>query len=313
MCLKEVLCQKSLLLLIAAYCLGADDGLRLELAKRSETEGLTIGSAGNFTLELITLGRGYPITKRRLPLELMIARIGSSATEIVGLLMDGSLVKTDLNGEIKAELRSFSHIRSLALAKDGASVAFCGAYGVTGSAHGHVPGAGDRMYGIAVVHFPSNVTFTIRSFTGASELARCGDISWSSSGKELVYGYDGRLYIYDCVRRQAKYLIDGSLPAWHPLEQRIAFRAPDGSVQLTDLAGKQIRRLVGGNVVGGLRWSPDGQYLAFGEISKATSYLNSRLRVLRLADSAIVTVRQSIYPEVGRDEGWLFINGGGSR
>ena len=282
------------------------DDLLEELLRLRGKTGLSIASVGNFTMEVTSVGRPHTVEKRPFPFEFMIGRIAPSGLEAIGLLMDGSLVKTDIAGRVSAVARKYSHLRSLALSRDGSMVALCGAFDVAGSAHGHLPRSGDRKYGIALIDLRTDSASALLTFAAPSDLAGCGDITWAPSAEYVVYGYKDKLYRYSLRSRESRFLREGSLPAWHPDGHWIAFRGRDSRIYLTDQSGRNSRVLVECNAVGGLRWSPDGRFLAFGETSRSGA-AGSRLSVTRLIDGVTTSIRTSIHPEIGRDEGWAFV------
>jgi Tol biopolymer transport system component len=299
--------QMALALPVVCGLGAAQDGLQLELQRRGVEEGLTIADLQNAPprLTLIRFGEYYPVFAHY-PNDFLIARFSPSGRAVVGEQMDGRLRVTDLAGTETASLdgRVLGSLK-LALSKDAKRVAFCGVYTATDPRKVASP----RLPGIHLADLQSQKIVLVRAFADEDERWNCGEMSLSPDGQQLAYDWKGEIFIYDSLAKLSRLLVRGRLSSWSPDGQWIAYVDDSQSLRMISPSGAPNRLLLEGpKICGGLRWSPDGKYLAFGEDELRPPYVASHLVVLRLSDGSAVSVRDSGYPGIGRDQGWIFFD-----
>ena len=99
------------------------------------------------------------------------------------------------------------------------------------------------------------VTLVSRSAEGAS---------WSPDGTKLLCSEGNRLMVYDVQSKQSAPLADGTLANWSPDGKWMTYRTLENKFVLADANGKMQRTLLDGKeIVTGLLWSPDSQFLLY--------------------------------------------------
>lgn len=97
--------------------------------------------------------------------------------------------------------------------------------------------------------------------------------SWSPDGMELLYSEGHKIVMYELQSKQCRTIVEGTFPTWSPdgkwityrtAKDRIVLAFPTGTVQRTLLEGK--------NVLTGLSWSPDSQFLMYVQKPGAWEY-----------------------------------------
>jgi WD40 repeat protein len=85
-------------------------------------------------------------------------------------------------------------------------------------------------------------------------------------GHGIAYELRGRIFVYDRRTKRSAFLTDGHDPTWSPDGQWIAFRSLNNTAALMNVSSGQTRTLLAARKIwGSLRWSPDSQYLLFGD------------------------------------------------
>jgi hypothetical protein len=121
------------------------------------------------------------------------------------------------------------------------------------------------------------------------------EVGWSPDGKVLAYELTGQVYLFDITTSSSRLLVRGHDPTWSPNGKWIAYRTVDEQTALVTPDGTPVNWPGGSHkVVGGSRWSPDGQYVLFSEfvpnpIPVIGAYY--RLVICRMKDGANVAVR----------------------
>ena len=272
------------------------DELIAELRQRMDSEGLTLADFKNDGLVLVRFGEQlpvyvpFPVDNRSIvysffaPTGRAIALMEHDEHGRVRVYhMDGRFVAATRGYVVKA-------VRALALTADLKALSFCGTYVTRGKA-----GLDEQRLenGVLAVEIVTDQITRIQDFENPDEdLYRCGQMSWSPGGNQLAYDYDGTIYLWDADRQSSRLLVKGTMPSWSPEGEWIAFRNSEGDLQLISPDGVLGTVLYGGgNVGGGVEWSPDGRYIAFGIEEYVPPYETSRLMVLRIRDGRIVKVK----------------------
>ncbi len=86
-------------------------------------------------------------------------------------------------------------------------------------------------------------------------------ISWSPDGSAITYSKTGQIFLYTLADRQAVPIAEGSLPAWSPNGERIAYRDKDGYASVLNPRDRSSRVLIPNVLIRrGVRWSPDSAF-----------------------------------------------------
>jgi Tol biopolymer transport system component len=163
---------------------------------------------------------------------------------------------------------------------------------------------GQKLAFIGTFAFPKNrgvnlITSDghIRNLIGLEEREYPDSFGWSSSGNELVYDKDKKIYIYSLPTGSRRLLVEGTGPTWSPKGDWIAYRDTNGRASLTSPDGSKTKEILSGSVIRrGLRWSPDGRYLLF---ANARTY---NIQIVNLATNQISNI---LCPIDGTDESRL--------
>jgi Tol biopolymer transport system component len=107
-------------------------------------------------------------------------------------------------------------------------------------------------------------------------------IGWSPDGRSIAYARDGHVYIYDLDKDQSRVLIEGTNPTWSPDGMWIAYKSLRNEPTIIRPDGNGMRALVTKEIVYGVHWSPEGDYVAFQE----RRLVSGQMVVFRLRDGA---------------------------
>jgi Tol biopolymer transport system component len=156
-----------------------------------------------------------------------------------------------------------------------------------------------------------------------SEIAKSGlaaglpsSAGWSTDNRTVVYAHDGQIIKLDLRSKHKVVLGRGTNPTWSPDNKWIAYKTEDGSARLVTPDGlTQTDLLKGRRILGYLHWSPDSEYLMYGEESHPSllefftvpAGSTSRLSIYRVRDGVILPVHW-FGPLGGSDIGfgWLY-------
>ena len=99
----------------------------------------------------------------------------------------------------------------------------------------------------------------------------CSTLAWSPDGRNLAFGVDRRIYLWDAVSFAARKILDGHADrirclAWSPDGKQLASASDDSSTKIWDIArGEEINTLLGhATSVYSVSWSPDGKRVVTG-------------------------------------------------
>ena len=160
---------------------------------------------------------------------------------------------------------------------------------------------GQKLAFVGTFAFPKNRGINlltsdgqIRNLIALDERSYPDSFGWSSSGNELVYDEDKKIYIYSLPTGSRRLLVEGTSPTWSPKGDWIAYRDMNGRASLTSPDRSKTKELLSGSVIRrGLRWSPDGRYLLF---ANARTY---NIQIVNLATNEISNI---LCPIDGTDE-----------
>jgi WD40 repeat protein len=282
-------------------CSGKDD-LVSKLAFRARTDGLALAEnvGGRPTLQVVVFGKGY---REEVPFapELIYSRFSGDGRHVIGLSRGWETQISTADGRIVRTFKTpFRNPRELALSPDFRQIVYCATRLSSGVPIGYVSvvsvEAGEA----------TNSLFTIDKASGGSQ---CSSLSWAPDSHAFVLERNGYVTTYDFRNGGLRELATGTLPAWSPDGLWIAFRTPDGSLARIPSAGPYTVEVLLGttNVIGGIHWSPDSRYLAFGEMSRTLKL--EALFVLRVSDRAHAqVVRPTLKMVSARHSGWLLLD-----
>ncbi len=103
--------------------------------------------------------------------------------------------------------------------------------------------------------------------------------AWSPAGDKIVYGYQGKMFIFDLKQKKKVSLGEGGGPSWSPVENKILYYHPDkktlnvitvndaGEVESEDQLVYSDRLEKGGEITGPIFWFPNGKFILFGHLS----------------------------------------------
>lgn len=122
---------------------------------------------------------------------------------------------------------------------------------------------------------------------------------WSTNNRTVVYAHEGQIIELDLRSKHKVVLGRGTNPTWSPDNKWIAYKTEDGTARLVTPDGRtQTDLMKGHRILGYLHWSPDSEYLMYGEeyhpslmeFFKVPADSTSRLSIYRLRDGAILPV-----------------------
>lgn len=137
----------------------------------------------------------------------------------------------------------------------------------------------------------------IRNLIPLEERSYPDSFGLSSSGTELVYDTDKKIYVYSLATDSVRLLVEGTSPTWSPKGDWIAYRDLNGGARLISPDGSKTKGILPGIVIRrGFRWSPDGSYLLFA---------NAKTYNIQIVDLAKNQISNILCPIDGTDESRL--------
>ena len=204
---------------------------------------------------------------------------------------------------------------AIAVSDDGRRVAFDGTYKPNGT--GFLNTASNRqnwVTGLQTAEMTTNSVSLILplkdSFDGTTMPEHIGWITWSPDGSKLAYDFREQIYIYNVQSKVTLPLVRGSNPTWSPDGKWIAFRSPESEAHIVDPQTTERRILIPQHkIIWGVHWSPDSQYVLFGQPRPRFVPLldpSTQLVVYRIRDGANVTIYEFGGLEVASDFGFFW-------
>jgi WD40 repeat protein len=207
-----------------------------------------------------------------------------------------NVVLFDLNGVELRRVDSRIGASSLAVSAYGQMVAFTGE---DGPMHAPPPASARTerwnkglLFGpLDSRHFNAIYSLPERINPVATGDKRPETIAWSPDDKEIVYGKDGTILVYNLSERSSRPLGKGSNPLWSPDGLLISYRGPQGEAMLVAPSGQRQQQILRGRKIQhALHWSPDWRYLLLTLLNEDGVVPWARLAIYRLSDGALTSV-----------------------
>ncbi|HEX4230366.1 MAG TPA: hypothetical protein VHZ07_16945 [Bryobacteraceae bacterium] len=125
-------------------------------------------------------------------------------------------------------------------------------------------------------------------------------ISWFNNGAAITYAKRGKIFIYKLADRSDIAITNGMNPAWSPDGRWIAYRDDIGHTFVIDPGTRSWHALIPNiKILGGIRWSPDSQFVLVSVLRSARQLLKRPLIgfeneiefvIYRLSDGAILKI-----------------------
>jgi hypothetical protein len=168
----------------------------------------------------------------------------------------------------------------IGVSRDGRRIAFAGTYippGAVGEPERQTSPY-KHFYDVRGLYYAESDTEGVRKVItfpppapGNQQVTHIKSISWSPTGDAFSYDDEDRIYIYDIATKSQVSVASGSEPAWSPDGQWIAFRSTQGRIVEIRPNTLETKVPLGGlKVEGGVKWSPDSQYLRLFELASRT-------------------------------------------
>lgn len=139
---------------------------------------------------------------------------------------------------------------------------------------------------------------------------------WSRDGHSIVYAGDGEIIKLDLRTRTKSTLTKGTSPTWSPDGKWIAYKTENKTARLMASDGSNQKDIMPGRqILGYLHWSPDSEYLMFGEnhqpdlleFAQGQFGASTRLSVYRVRDSATEPIHSfGAYGGSDLGFGWIY-------
>ena len=246
--------RRVLLLLPIAFILACStkplpSDLLNELIQKQQRERITIGWMDGSQLEIVIFGKNPTMRSYSVPgPRLFAATLDGDTGRIFGTLADpkqNQLIAVR-DGNVLWQASDLAVHQNPVVALKGDRLAVYGRDKKSGV---------DGLY--LVEDQGRKITLVSRNAEGAS---------WSPDGSKLLYSEGNRIMTYDLQSKECVPLADGTLARWSPDSKWITYRTPGNKFILADTNGKIERTLLDGKeIVTGLSWSPDSQFLMYVE------------------------------------------------
>ena len=303
--------------------------LKAELAQRSRSEGLAIittwPSSGTLPVAyfdhrweklnccgrtsdtwVTTGGRQLISVEHSIP---STAELKSGNPGVLLSYVKPNVVLFDLKGVERRRLTIRISAAFLAVSADGKMMAFTGEREplppTISDSIQNADGSTSRVRGLLFGSLGSASFSKIYSLPEERFAATTGErpqtIAWSPDDNEIVYGKDGKIFIYNLQKHSSRELARGSNPLWSPDGLWISYRGQQGEAMLiAPSAQRQQQILPGRKIQHALHWSPDGRYLLLTFLSESVPWAS--LAVCRLSDGAITSIGEPGLTTLGLDD-----------
>lgn len=259
---------------LSFICGGQSDDLAQELKIRHRDEGLALVRIQSDWIYLLSLD-GHMHSQRN-PRDISTAWVSTDARAVAWAIfrLPGSefqacpqpVVVEMLDRSAKWQLPgNIVNVGAMAVSADGKRVAFDGTYKPEGT--GFRATSKNRSSWIKGLQYIDSQT---NEMTMVLPLPDDGDrptsISFSPDGRQFVYDYKNRIFLYDTRSRSSRSVAEGASPTWSPNGKWIAFRSRNDELATVDAKTFESKALIGHRKIRTtVRWSPDSRYAALTE------------------------------------------------
>ncbi|MEO8050898.1 MAG: hypothetical protein ABI833_10825, partial [Acidobacteriota bacterium] len=273
--------------LIGCRSMRAETDLISELQQKSEKEGLALVRLRGNLVDLIPFGSDL-IHCVRGNTGFILTGISPDGLKVIIMDYQGNLTINRIDGQVlmATSALKFPNMQSW-LSPDGKRLLF-------------LTLSNSSISGLYIADLTSNrVEFLERELPppglsyGLSKSA-----GWSRDGTSVVYAHERQIIKLDLGSRMKSTLANGTNPSWSPDGKWIAYKGEDGTARLI-ASDRSLQKdiMPGHQILGYLHWSPDSEYLMFGENFKPDLLeaferfgSSSRLSVYRIRDGAVAPV-----------------------
>lgn len=296
------------LLLLCCGCNSSGRQLQQELEQQLKTEGLAIAVAPHGAGYVRLYGfdgrliRGFGL--RTFPLVCIASSgrmlVAEGENAVFGLSLAGDIVWEERRRRGQDRLGC----GNIVLSPDGQLLAYrlerrAPADWAVSQPKGGPPVA---QYRIGEVAGPAGETIIAEGSNDNSEM-----MGWSPDSGELVYSLEGQVRIYNRRSRTHRVVTRGLNPTWSPDGHWIAYQPAKGSAALHELeTGRRLEVLPDEEILYGMQWSPDSQYLMLGWKQRHV-WGDQVVGIFRPIDAAKLTVLKFYDAGSNRDMGWVFL------
>jgi WD40 repeat protein len=208
-------------------------------------------------------------------------------------LLKSTVYAVEGRGEILSTKGHFVTVKGLAVSPDCHQVTVDGIYQQIDPISQKISAGQAGLFLVAVGSTRENAQLIAQS-SSTSDYLQVSDaafgVSWSPKNSLLTYSANGKIFQYSLIDRDTTFLVAGTNPAWSPNGKWLAYRGPDGSPMLLDVATARAEPLVkGAKCIWSIKWSPDSRFAIFTEYDQAGTVF----RLCRVQDRATASIYHS--------------------